>query len=205
MIAATRFHFLPVIDVTSNFGTCSHRSHLNRPLVSFAPHHLCAMSSHQPPSEGSDTSFWASVYTHKRPNILCGVITDINLHRFTLHQHLTTHRALTETPLLHPPFQQALPDTLQTHIQLYNTSIHQIEIHLRRALTALEALGRRPPVSTTPAELLPGHAIHLPQITRHNLVGTPPSARVLQHNSVQTTPTHFNNPDRHHPRDSASP
>ena len=113
--------------------------------LSFALHHLCAMSSHQPPSEGSDTSFWASVYTQERPNVLCGVITDVNLHRFTLHQHLTTHRALTETPLLHPPFQQALPNALQTHIQLYTTSVHQIEIHLRRALTALEALGRHPP------------------------------------------------------------
>ena len=98
------------------------------------------MSSHQPPIEGSDTSFWASVNTYERPNVLCGVITDINLHRFTLHQHLTTHRALTETPLLHPPFQQALPDALHTHIQLYTSSIHQIEVHLRRALTALDAL-----------------------------------------------------------------
>ena len=115
------------------------------PTRSFALHHLRAMSSHQPPSEGSDASFWASVYTHERPNVLCGVITDINLHRFTLHQHLTTHRALTETPLLHPPFQQALPDALQTHVQLYTTSIHQIDIHLRRALTALDTMGRRLP------------------------------------------------------------
>ena len=167
------------------------------------------MSSHQPPSEGSDTSFWASVYTHERPNVLCGVITDINLHRFTLHQHLTTHRTLTETPLLHPPFQQALPDALHTHIQLYTSSIHQIEVHLRRALTALDALGRHPPsvylqelestldddsaseiLLPTPDELLPGRT---PPITRHNLGGVSPTARVLQHTSIQTTPTHFHN------------
>ena len=45
----------------------------------------------------------------------------------------------------------------------------------------------------TPDDLLPGRAIHLPPITRRNLVGTPPNAHVLQHASVQTTPTHFNN------------
>ena len=70
------------------------------------------MSSHPPPSEGSDSSFWASVYTHEPANVLCGLLTDINLHRFTLRQHLTTHRALMETPLLHPPFQRAMPDAL---------------------------------------------------------------------------------------------
>ena len=167
------------------------------------------MSSHPPPSEGSDSSFWASVYTHEPSNVLCGVITDINLHRFTLHQHLTTHRALTETPLLHPLFQRVMTDALQTHLQLY-TSIHQIEVHVRRALTALEALGRHPPsvylqelestvdddsaseiLLPTPDELLPGRTIHLPPITRRNLGGTSPTARVLQHTSVQTTPTQF--------------
>ena len=132
------------------------------------------MSSHPPPSEGSDSSFWASVYTHEPSNVLCGVITDINLHRFTLHQQLTTHRALTETPLLHPPFQRALPDALHTHLQLYTSSIHQIEV-------------------PTPDELLPGRTIHLPPITRRNLSGTSPTAHVLQHTSAQTTPTQFHN------------
>ena len=119
---------------------------------------------------------------------------------------------LTSIYPLHPPFQQALPDALHTHIQLYTSSIHQIEVHLRRALTALDALGRHPPsvylqelestvdddsaseiLLPTPDELLPGHTIHLPPITRHNLGGMSPTARVLQHTSVQTTPTHFHN------------
>ena len=170
------------------------------------------MSSHPPPSEGSDSSFWASVYTHEPSNVLCGVLTDINLHRFTLHQHLTTHRALTETPLLHSPFQRAMPDALQTHLQLYTSSIQQIEVHVRRALTALEALGRHPPrvylqerestidddsaseiLFPTPDELLPGHTIHLPPITRYHLSGTSPTTHVLQHPSSQTTPTQLHN------------
>ena len=103
-----------------------------------------------------------------------------------------------------------MPDSLQTHIQLYTSSIQQIEVHLRRALIALEALGRHPPsvylqelestadddsaseiLLPTADELLPGRTIHLPPITRHNLSNMPPTARVLQHNSVQTTPTHY--------------
>ena len=146
------------------------------------------MSSQPSPSEGSESSFWASVYTHEPPNILCGVLTDLNLHRFTLHQHLTTHRALTETPLLHPPFQRAMPDALQTHLQLYTSSIQQIEVHVRRALTALEALARHPPrvylqelestldedsasevLFPTADKLLPGRTVNLPPITRHNI------------------------------------
>ena len=181
-------------------------------FCSFDSHPLCAMSSQPPPSEGSESSFWASVYTHEPPNVLCGVITDINLHRFTLHQHLTTHRALTETPLLHPPFQRAMPEALQTHLQLYTSSIQQIEVHVRRALTALDALGRHPPrvylqeldstldddsasevLFPTADELLPGRTINLPPITRRNIGGTSPVARVLQHTSVQTTPTHSHN------------
>ena len=181
-------------------------------FCSFDSHPLCAMSSQPPPSEGSDSSFWASVYTQEPPNVLCGVITDINLHRFTLHQHLSTHRALTETPLLHPPFQRAMPEALQTHLQLYTSSIQQIEVHVRRALTALDALGRHPPrvylqelestldddsasevLFPTADELLPGRTINLPPITRHNIGGTSPAARVLQHTSVQTTPTHSHN------------
>ena len=170
------------------------------------------MSSQPPPSEASDSSSWASVYTQEPPNVLCGVLTDLNLHRFTLHQHLSTHRALTETPLLHPPFHQALPEALQPHLQLYISSIHQIEVHVRRALTALDALGRHPPrvyiqeldstldddsasevLFPTADELLPGRAISTPPITRHHIGGTSTAARSLQHASAQTTPTTSHN------------
>ena len=126
-----------------------HRSHFER----LASRRLHAMASHQPPAEGSDTSFWASVYTEEPANVLCGVLTDLNLHRFTLHQHLATNDALTATPLLHPPFQQALPSALHNHIQLYTTSLNQVNIHLRRALNALDAW-------TSPTEHLPSRPRH---------------------------------------------
>ena len=170
------------------------------------------MSSQPPPSEASDSSSWASVYTQEPPNVLCGVLTDLNLHRFTLHQHLSTHRALTETPLLHPPFHQALPEALQPHLQLYTSSVQQIEVHVCRALTALDALGRHPPrvyiqeldstldddsasevLFPTADELLPGRAISTPPITRHHIGGTSTAARSLQHASAQTTPTTSHN------------
>ena len=157
---------------------------------SFAPYPVCvcAMCSQPPPSEGSDSSFWASVYTQEPPSVLCGVLTDLNLHRFTLHQHLSTHRALTETPLLHPPFQRAMPEAFQHHLHLYTSSIQQIEVRVRRALTALEALGRHPPraclhepdstfdddsasevLFRTADTLLPGRPISTPPITRHHI------------------------------------
>ena len=156
------------------------------PTRSFASHPLCAMSSHQPPSEGSATSFWASVYTHERPNVLCGVITDINLHRFTLHQHLTTHRALTETPLLHPPFQQALPDALHTFnfipavsTRLRSTCAGHSQplmpcVYLQELESTVDDDSASEILLPTPNELLPGHTIHLPPITRHSLGGISP-------------------------------
>ena len=103
------------------------------------------MAFQQPPDEGSDTSFWASVFKEEPPNVLCGVLTDLNLHRFTLHQHLTTNEPLTETPLLHQPLRQALPPPLQRHVQRYHTNLNLANVHLQRALDALDHLGRQPP------------------------------------------------------------
>ena len=171
------------------------------------------MASQQPPEEGSDTSFWASVYTEEPPNVLCGVLTDLNLHRFTLHQHLTTNAALTETPLLHEPFQQALPPALQRHINHYNTNLNLANVHLRRALDALDYLGRHPPSvylrdpdavaddhplpTTTEAPfptfstLQPGEPVRLPPAIRHYLPTFQLGTLVLQNTSTQTSPTHF--------------
>ena len=103
------------------------------------------MTLPQPPDESSETSFWAAVYDEDPPHIICGVLTDLNLHRFTLHQHLTTTAALTETPLLHQAFQDALPPALHHHVRNYTTNLHLANVHLRRALDALDALGRHPP------------------------------------------------------------
>ena len=192
-------------------------THLPQPFSTTRSQYSChvrfsAMASQQPPEEGSDTSFWASVFTEP-PNVLCGVLTDLNLHRFTLHQHLTTNEALTETPLLHQPFQQALPPALQRHIHHYNTNLNLANVHLRRALDALDYLGRHPPsvylrnpdtatddqplpTTTeapfpTPSGLQPGEPVRLPPAIRHYLLTFQPGTLVLQHNSTQTTPTRF--------------
>ena len=53
------------------------------------------MSFQQPPDESAETSFWAAVYTEEPPNVLCGVLTDLNLHRFTLHQQLIIGTVIT--------------------------------------------------------------------------------------------------------------
>ena len=121
------------------------RSHFQRLAAPSRHVRFSAMASQQPPEEGSDTSVWASVFTEEPPNVLCGVLTDLNLHRFTLHQRLTTNEVLTETPLLHQPSQQALPPALQRRAHHYNTNLNLANVHLRRALDALDYLGRHPP------------------------------------------------------------
>ena len=73
-----------------------------------APARFALMTLPQPPDESSEPSFWAAVYDEDPPHIICGLLTDLNLHRFTLHQHLTTNAALTETPLLHQTFQASI-------------------------------------------------------------------------------------------------
>ena len=130
-----------------------------------------------------------------------------------MHQHLTTNEALTETPLLHQPFQQTLPPALQRHIHHYNTNLNLANVHLRRALDALDYLGRHPPsvyllnpdletedhpipATTeapfpTPSGLQPGEPVQLPPTVRHHLPTLSTRTLVLQHNSTQTTPTHF--------------
>ena len=171
------------------------------------------MAFPQPPDEGSDCSFWAAVYDEEPPNILCGVLTDLNLHRFTLHQHLTTNAALTETPLLHQTFEQALPPAIQRRIRNYNTNLNLANVHLRRALDALDSMGRHPPRNylrnpdtgnddppapttteppfPTPSTLSPGQPVSLPPAIRHYLPTFQPGTLVFQHTSTQTTPTHF--------------
>ena len=44
----------------------------------------------QPPTTtlSADQSFWAEVYTLQPPHALMGVLTDLHVHRFILHQHL---------------------------------------------------------------------------------------------------------------------
>ena len=98
------------------------------------------MSLPQAPDESVETSFWAAVYTEEPPHVL-------NLHRFTLHQHITTHESLTETPIWHQPFHDALPPPLQRILQRYHINLNLATVHLRRALDALDLLGRQPPAA----------------------------------------------------------
>ena len=161
------------------------------------------MALPQPPDESSESSFWAAVYDEDPPHILCGVLTDLNLHRFTLHQHLTTNAAPTETPLLHQTFQDALPPAIQ-RLRNYNTNLYLANVHLHRALDALDAMGRHPPsiylrnpdTATTillhppslsllfpPSTLSPGQPVALPPAIQHYL-----PLFHLEHGSSSTIP-----------------
>ena len=57
----------------------------------------------------ADQSFWAEVYTLQPPHALMGILTDLHVHRFVLHQHLDSLNALTDTPIGHQPLTDTLP------------------------------------------------------------------------------------------------
>ena len=78
-------------DVTSHFKTCSHRSHLNRPLVSFAPHPLCAIARISSLAKAAIHHFGPRSVTLTNDPMFCVESSQINLHRFTLHHHSTHH------------------------------------------------------------------------------------------------------------------
>ena len=66
-------------------------------------------------TESADQAFWSGVYTLDPPHALMGVLTDLHIHRFLLHQHLATHThtALSETPIGHQPLTDTLPQPIQ--------------------------------------------------------------------------------------------
>ena len=126
----------------------------------------------QPPTTFSaDQSFWAGVYTLHPPHALMGVLTDLHVHRFILHQHLDTHTALAETPIGHQPLTDTLPQPIQRIIAIYHNNVQRAQHHTRLALNAIDTLARFPPAAyfTDPNLTTPD-----PQHT-HSQAAPPPS------------------------------
>ena len=128
----------------------------------------------QPPTTFSaDQSFWAGVYTLHPPHALMGVLTDLHVHRFILHQHLDTHTALAETPIGHQPLTDTLPQPIQRIIAIYHNNVQRAQHHTRLALNAIDTLARFPPAAyfTDPNLTTPD-----PQHTHtHSQAAPPPS------------------------------
>ena len=104
-----------------------------------------AMTTPRSPDESAESSFWAWVYTEEAQAVICGILTDLNLHRFHLHQQLTTHDSLSETPLWHEPLHSNLPTPITQLLQQYRAHMNIASAQLRKALDVLDTLGRRPP------------------------------------------------------------
>ena len=152
------------------------------------------MSLPQPPDESSETSFWAAVYDEDPPHIICGVLTDLNLHRFTLHQHLSTTSALTETPLLHQAFQDALPPALHRQVRNYTTNLHLANVQDDPPLST----SADPPFPTQ-STLSPGQPVNLPPCSSALFTHSPTG------NASSTTQLHTDHSTTlHHPHFSAN-
>ena len=159
------------------------------------------------PTESADQAFWSGVYTLDPPHALMGVLTDLHIHRFLLHQHLTTHTALSETPIGHPPLTDTLPQPIQRIIALYHSNLQRAQQHTQLALNAIDSLARFPPAAyftnpnlstsdtqhpahkafSAPSGLQPGQPIHIPPIRRYPLPTASNTGNVVQHVSAQTT------------------
>ena len=124
-----------------------------------------AESPTPPPTLSADQSFWAEVYTFHPPHALMGVLTDLHIHRFLLHQHLATHTALTETPIGHQPLTDTLPQPIQRIIAIYHNNLQRAQHHTRLALNAIDTLARFPPAAyfTDPNLLTPDPQHNQPQ------------------------------------------
>ena len=106
-----------------------------------------AESAAPPPIIQLTNPFWSEVYTLNPPHALMGVLTDLHIHRFLLHQHLTTHTALTETPIGHQPLTDTLPQPVQRIIAIYHSNLQRAQHHTRLALNAIDTLARFPPAA----------------------------------------------------------
>ena len=158
-------------------------------------------------TESADQAFWSGVYTLDPPHALMGVLTDLRIHRFLLHQHLTTLKlplaiSLSPTPYRNPS-NVSLPSTTAT------CSEHNITHAL---LNAIDSLARFPPAAyftdpnlstsdpqhppheafSAPSGLQPGQPIHIPPIRRYPLPTASNTGTVVQH--VVALPTHQEQP-----------
>ena len=105
------------------------------------------MSAPAPPEEGIDTAFWSWAYSEQPGAALLATLTDLNLHRFQLHQTLHTFHTLQETPFWHDPFQQNLPIPISQLLSRYRTHMNAAETQARRALDIVDNIGRYPPAT----------------------------------------------------------
>ena len=96
---------------------------------------------------GADQSFWAEVYTFHPPHALMGVLTDLHVHRFVLHQHLDSHTALADTPIGHQPLTNTLPPPVQRLIAIYHSNVQRAQHHTHLALRDIDTLARFPPAA----------------------------------------------------------
>ena len=120
-------HFSPFhrsLFVMTCWIHCSNFKRVAAPPLVTAHSQLWDPSSHLKREARPHSGQRSSQRNPRTSYVLCGVLTDLNLHRFTLHQHLTTNESLTETPLLHQPFQEALPLPLQRLVQRYHTNLN---------------------------------------------------------------------------------
>ena len=120
----------------------------------------------------ADQSFWAEVYTLQPPHALMGILTDLHVHRFVLHQHLDSLNALTDTPIGHQPLTDTLPPPVQRLIAIYHNNVQRIQSHTRLALNAIDTMARFPPAAYF---LDPNLAAQTPPPT-HTETDPPPSS-----------------------------
>ena len=169
------------------------------------------------PTESADQAFWSGVYTLDPPHALMGVLTDLHIHRFLLHQHLTTHTALSETPIGHQPLTDTLPQPIQRIIAIYHSNLQRAQHHTLLALNAIDSLARFPPAAyftnpnlstsdpqhppheafSAPSGLQPGQPIHIPPIRRYPLPTASNTGNVVQHVSTQTSSPWISGLDTH--------
>ena len=120
----------------------------------------------------ADQSFWAEVYTLQPPHALMGILTDLHVHRFVLHQHLDSLNALTDTPIGHPPLTDTLPPPVQRLIAIYHNNVQRIQSHTRLALKAIDTMARFPPA----AYFLDPNLTAQTSTSTHNETDHPPSS-----------------------------
>ena len=120
----------------------------------------------------ADQSFWAEVYTLQPPHALMGILTDLHVHRFVLHQHLDSLNALTDTPIGHQPLTDTLPPPIQRLIAIYHNNVQRIQSHTRLALNAIDTMARFPPAAYF---LDPNLGVQAPPQT-HTQTDPPPSS-----------------------------
>ena len=123
------------------------RNYLHKRTIHLPRCNLNQIQFPQPRNLHHQPSFWAEVYTLQPPHALMGILTDLHVHRFVLHQHLDSLNALTDTPIGHQPLTDTLPPPVQRLIAIYHNNVQRIQSHARLALNAIDTMARFPPAA----------------------------------------------------------